>query len=448
LNLDHIHNVYFIGVGGIGMSAIASYFKSNGKQVAGYDKVPTPITKSLQKMGVSIHFEDSIACVEDNFKNKQNTIVIYTPAVPKNHIELNYFLDHNFTVLKRSEILGEITKSTVCLAVAGTHGKTTTSTILGHIMKEAHTNATSFLGGISENYNSNLILGGSEVSVVEADEFDRSFLKLSPNIACVTSMDADHLDIYGEPEALEQSFKEFANKVSDTLFVRKGLPINGLTFGIEEQSDYDASNIRIQEGTYIFDVETPSEKIKNVEINLPGKHNVLNAVAALAMAHSFGVSLTDIAKALLSFKGVKRRFSYKIKTDNLVLIDDYAHHPTEINAVVDSVIEMYPSKKVLGVFQPHLFSRTKDFVDDFASALSRFDELILLDIYPARELPIEGVNSEWLLSKISTEKKQFSTKENLVENILKSEAQIIVMIGAGDIGELVIKVKNILSVEN
>lgn len=448
MNLDHIHNVYFIGVGGIGMSAIASYFKSNGKQVAGYDKVPTPITKSLQKMGVSIHFEDSIACVEDNFKNKQNTIVIYTPAVPKNHIELNYFLDHNFTVLKRSEILGEITKSTVCLAVAGTHGKTTTSTILGHIMKEAHTNATSFLGGISENYNSNLILGGSEVSVVEADEFDRSFLKLSPNIACVTSMDADHLDIYGEPEALEQSFKEFANKVSDTLFVRKGLPINGLTFGIEEQSDYDASNIRIQEGTYIFDVETPSEKIKNVEINLPGKHNVLNAVAALAMAHSFGVSLTDIAKALLSFKGVKRRFSYKIKTDNLVLIDDYAHHPTEINAVVDSVIEMYPSKKVLGVFQPHLFSRTKDFVDDFASALSRFDELILLDIYPARELPIEGVNSEWLLSKISTEKKQFSTKENLVENILKSEAQIIVMIGAGDIGELVIKVKNILSVEN
>ncbi|MFD1294697.1 UDP-N-acetylmuramate--L-alanine ligase [Lutibacter holmesii] len=448
MNLSNIHNVYFIGIGGIGMSAIASYFISNGKQVAGYDKVPTDITTSLENLGVQIHFDDAVELINSNFKNNQNTIVIYTPAVPKNHAELNYFLDHNFKVLKRSEILGEITKNTICLAVAGTHGKTTTSTILGHIMKEAQTNATSFLGGISENYNSNLILGGNEISVVEADEFDRSFLKLSPNIACITSMDADHLDIYGNSAALEESFKAFANKVSDTLFVRKGLPINGVTFGIEERADYNASNIRIQEGTYIFDVATPSEIIKDIELNLPGKHNVLNAVAALAMAHSFGVSLANIAKALLSFKGIKRRFSYKIKTDNLVLIDDYAHHPTEINAVVDSVKEMYPSKKVLGVFQPHLFSRTNDFIDDFAKALSRFNEVILLDIYPARELPIEGVTSAWLLGKISAENKQISTKENLVENILKSNAQIIVMIGAGDIGELVVNVKNILSVEN
>lgn len=430
------------------MSAIANYFKCNGKNVAGFDKTPTEITADLNKMDIQIHFEDSVELIPNQFKNKANTIVIYTPAVPKNHSELNYFINNDFTVLKRSEILGEITKNTFCFAVAGTHGKTTTSTILGHILKEAGTNATSFLGGISENYNSNLILGGSEISVVEADEFDRSFLKLSPSIACITSMDADHLDIYGEHSALEQSFKDFAAKVSKTLIVRKGLPVEGFTFGIEEQADYNAQNIRIENGAYIFDVKTPLEVIKNVKINLPGKHNVLNTVAALAMANSFGISLQVIAKALLTFKGIKRRFSYKINTENLVLIDDYAHHPTEINAVVNAVRELYPSKKVLGVFQPHLFSRTRDFIDDFAASLSQFDELILLDIYPARELPIEGVNSAWLLGKISIENKQISTKENLVENIVESQAQIIVMIGAGDIGEMVKNIKNKLTVEN
>ena len=430
------------------MSAIANYFKSNGKNVAGYDRVSTDITKYLQNSGIVIHFEDATHLIPSEFKNNKKTIVVYTPAVQKNHSELTYFLEHDFKVLKRSEILGEITKNTICLAVAGTHGKTTTSTILGHILKEANVNATSFLGGISENYNSNLILGGAEISVVEADEFDRSFLKLSPNIACITSTDADHLDIYGSHEELENSFKEFAAKVSDTLIVRKGLPIEGETFGIEEGADYDAKNIRIESGTYIFDVQTPTERIENVKINLSGKHNVLNTVAALAMANIFGVSLPVIAKALLTFKGIKRRFSYKIKTENLVLIDDYAHHPTEINAVVDSVREMYPTKKVLGVFQPHLYSRTKDFVDDFAASLSGFDELILLDIYPARELPIEGVNSEWLLAKISIKNKLISSKEKLVKNILKSKAQIIVMIGAGDIGELVEIVKKKLSIEN
>ena len=410
------------------MSALANYFKSNGKNVAGYDKVSTEITKSLQNIGIEIHFEDSVHLIPSAFNN-QNTIVVYTPAVPKNHSELSYFLENNFKVLKRSEILGEITKNTKCLAVAGTHGKTTTSTILGHILKEANANATSFLGGISENYNSNLILGGNEISVVEADEFDRSFLKLSPNIACITSMDADHLDIYGDHSELEKSFKEFAAKVSDTLIVRKGLPLDGITYGINEDADYDAKNLKIEEGAYIFDVQTPSEYIKNVKINLPGKHNVLNAVAALAMANSFGIPLQVIAKALLTFKGIRRRFSYKIKTKNLVLIDDYAHHPTEINAVVDSVKEMYPTKKVLGIFQPHLYSRTKDFGDDFAKSLGRFDELILLDIYPARELPIEGITSNWLLSKISLENKIISSKEKLVENILKSKAQIKVIIG-------------------
>jgi UDP-N-acetylmuramate--alanine ligase len=448
LNLENTHNIYFIGIGGIGMSSLALYFKSIGKNVAGYDKTPSEITISLQQKSIEVHFEDSIDFISNEYKNKENTLVIYTPAVPKNHTELNFFFNNNFTVLKRSEILGEITKNSICLAVAGTHGKTTTSTMLGHILSEAGVNATSFLGGISENYNSNLILGGSEVSVVEADEFDRSFLKLSPNIACITSMDADHLDIYGEASELEKSFKDFGNKVSDTLIVRKGLPIEALTFGIDENADYEAINIKIENGVYIFDVKTPTEIIKEVKINLPGKHNVLNAVAALAMANSYGISLPVIAKALLSFKGIKRRFSYKIKTDKLVLIDDYAHHPTEITAVASSVREMYPNKKIVGVFQPHLFSRTRDFVDDFAKSLSLFDELILLDIYPARELPIEGVTSNWLLSKVSIENKQLSTKENLFENISASKAQVIVMIGAGDIGELVNEIKNKLTIEN
>ncbi|MDT8418647.1 MAG: UDP-N-acetylmuramate--L-alanine ligase [Lutibacter sp.] len=448
MNLERIHNVYFVGIGGIGMSAIANYFKSNGKNVAGYDRVPTKITEALQHMGIAVHFDDSVDLIPSEFQNSQDTIVVYTPAIPKNNLELNYLWENHFTVLKRAEILGAITKSTFCLAVAGTHGKTTTSTILGHILKEAGVNATSFLGGISENYNSNLILGGDEISVVEADEFDRSFLKLSPNIACITSMDADHLDIYGEKAELEKSFMDFADKVSETLIVRKGLPLKGLTFGIEENADYDAKNLKVQEGAYIFDVKTPTETIENIKINLPGKHNVLNAVAALAMANIFGVSLQVIAEALLTFKGIERRFSYKIKTEYLVLIDDYAHHPTEINAVVDSVREMYPTKKIAGIFQPHLYSRTRDFIDDFAASLSRFDQLILLDIYPARELPIEGVTSSWLLNKITIEDKKISSKENLVKNVLNLDAQVIVMIGAGDIGELVAVIKNALAHEN
>jgi UDP-N-acetylmuramate--alanine ligase len=448
LNLDRIHNVYFVGIGGIGMSAIANYFKSNGKNVAGFDRVSTKITESLQQMGIAVHFEDGVDLIPSEFKNSEDTIVVYTPAIPKNNLELNYLWENHFTVLKRSEILGLITKSTFCLAVAGTHGKTTTSTILGHILKEAGVNATSFLGGISENYKSNLILGGDEISVVEADEFDRSFLKLSPNIACITSMDADHLDIYGEKAELEKSFMDFADKVSQTLIIRKGLPLKGITYGIEENADYDAKNLKVEEGAYIFDVKTPTETIENIKINLPGKHNVLNAVAALAMAHIFGVSLQVIAEALLNFKGIERRFSYKIKTENLVLIDDYAHHPTEINAVVDSVREMYPTKKIAGIFQPHLFSRTRDFIDDFAASLSRFDELILLEIYPARELPVEGVTSAWLLDKITIDDKQISSKENLVKNVLNLESQVIVMIGAGDIGELVSVIKNALAHEN
>ncbi|PHO01811.1 UDP-N-acetylmuramate--L-alanine ligase, partial [Rhodobacteraceae bacterium 4F10] len=351
MNLKTIHNVYFIGIGGIGMSAIARYFSVNGKVVVGYDKTPTPITKSLEEIGIEVHFEDAVKNIPISFLNKEKTLVVYTPAVPKNHLQLNYFKDNGYTVLKRAEVLGEITKNTFCLAVAGTHGKTTTSSILGHIMQPEK--ATSFLGGIAENYNSNLILGGDEVSVVEADEFDRSFLKLSPNIACVTSMDADHLDIYGENELLQQSFRDFAGKVSDTLIVAKGLPLEGLTYAVEAAADYKAYNVKIEEGKYVFDVKTPTSEIKNIAFHLPGNHNMMNALAALAIADVYGVSLEKIKKQLGTFKGVQRRFSYKIKTEDVVLIDDYAHHPTEIKAVAQSVTDMYSKDKVFAVFQPY-----------------------------------------------------------------------------------------------
>ena len=448
MNLNTIHNVYFIGIGGIGMSAIAHYFASNGKQVAGYDKTPSQITKTLEGKGVAIHFEDALGNIPIPFLKKEETLIVYTPAIPENHLELNYFFEHNFRVLKRAEILGKITENTFCLAVAGTHGKTTTSSILGHIM--AQVNATSFLGGISENYNSNLILGDDKISVVEADEYDRSFLQLSPDIACVTSMDADHLDIYGDSDALNTSFVEFTKEVSETLIVAKGLPLKGLTYAINEPSDYEAFNLKIESGKYIFDVKTPSTEIQNIEFSLPGRHNVMNALAALAMADVYGVSLENIKHSLSTFKGVKRRFSYKIKTEDFVLIDDYAHHPAEINAVESSIREMYPNETILVIFQPHLFSRTRDFIDDFASALSKFDEVLLLDIYPARETPISGVNSEWLFGKITCKSKKQTKKNNLVKDIKNSSAKVVAMLGAGDIGVTIQEVTNQLlkTIEN
>ena len=448
MNLNAIHNVYFIGIGGIGMSAIAHYFASNGKQVAGYDKTPSQITKTLEAKGVEIHFEDALNNIPIPFLKKEETLIVYTPAIPENHLELNYFFEHNFSVLKRAEILGKITENTFCLAVAGTHGKTTTSSILGHIM--AQVNATSFLGGISENYNSNLILGDDKISVVEADEYDRSFLQLSPDIACVTSMDADHLDVYGDSDALNTSFVEFTKEVSETLIVAKGLPLKGITYAINEPSDYEAFNLKIESGKYIFDVKTPSAEIQNIEFSLPGRHNVMNALAALAMADVYGVSLENIKHSLSTFKGVRRRFSYKIKTEDFVLIDDYAHHPAEINAVESSIREMYPNETIVVVFQPHLFSRTRDFIDDFASALSKFDEVLLLDIYPARESPISGVNSEWLFGKITCKSKKQTKKNNLVKDIKNSSAKVVAMLGAGDIGVTIQEVTNQLlnTIEN
>ncbi len=442
MNLNQIHNVYFIGIGGIGMSALARYFQNIGKNVSGYDKTPTTLTDELITGGMNIHFEDNIGLIPEEYYI-ENTLVIITPAVPISHSEWNYFLERNYVVKKRAEVLGIITKDTFCFAVAGTHGKTTTSSILGHILFESGVDVTAFLGGIVENYNSNLIGNGKTVTVVEADEFDRSFLHLHPNIACITSMDADHLDIYGDSASIEATFREFASKVIDKtkLFVPKGLPLEGLTVGINEASTFQAQNIRIENGFYVFDVKTPSETIKDIQFGLPGRHNLMNALMALAMAKTYGSPTESIAKALASFKGVQRRFSYQIKTRDLVYIDDYAHHPTEINAVHQAVSELYPNQKVLAIFQPHLFSRTKDFGADFAKSLSQFDEIILLDIYPARELPLEGITSSWLLSKMENNHKKLVSKNDLIPSILESDAKIIITIGAGDIGELVSTIK-------
>jgi len=457
MNLNQIHNVYFIGIGGIGMSALARYFKTIGKNVSGYDKTETELTKELVQSGINIHYEDNINLIPTDYFT-ENTLVIITPAVPITHSEWNYFLERDFNVKKRAEVLGIITKDTFCFAVAGTHGKTTTSSILGHILYESGADVTSFLGGIVENYNSNLIGTGKTITVVEADEFDRSFLHLHPNIACITSMDADHLDIYGDSAAMEVSFIEFADKVEDKskLFITKDLPLEGVRVEISESKTlsevppsgvrglFNAFNVRIVNGNYVFDVQTPTEILSNLEFGLPGKHNLTNALMALAMAKTFGTSNDAIAKALKSFKGIKRRFSYQIKESNLVYIDDYAHHPTEINAVHQAVSELYANQKVLAIFQPHLFSRTKDFADDFAKSLSAFDEVLLLDIYPAREVPMEGITSDWLLGKMTNEHKKVVSKLDLIPAILKSEAKIIVTIGAGDIGELVQPIKEAL----
>jgi len=448
MNLNHLHNVYFIGIGGIGMSALARYFHAYGKQVGGYDKTKTETTASLEALGIEVHFEDAVEQIKTSFLDKEKTLVVYTPAVPKDHMELSYFRTHNYHVVKRSQILGMITENTFCLAVAGTHGKTTTTSILGHLMHVCDVPLTAFLGGISENYNSNLILSGTEVSVVEADEFDRSFLTLSPNLACITSMDADHLDVYGDSSELKKSFEDFSKRIKPggKLFIRNGLPLDGITYGINDDSDYTIQNIKIENGTYIFDVKTPKTVLENLQFNLPGRHNLSNALIALAMAVEYGCPNQQLAKALASYKGVKRRFTYQIKTENLVFVDDYAHHPEEINAVHHAVREMYPDKKVLAVFQPHLYSRTRDFIDDFAKSLSQFDELLLLDIYPARELPIAGVTSAWLLSKVDNKNKKLVSKDDLLKQIHKSDAQVILTMGAGDIGEEVENIKKGLSI--
>ena len=439
MKLNTYHNIYFVGIGGIGMSALAKYFHKQKKKISGYDKTSSDNTKTLEDLGINISYSDDIQTIDPKYLQSSETLVVYTPAIPNSNVILNYFNSNHFTVLKRSEILGMITKDTFCFAVAGTHGKTTTTSILGHLMFEANQNMTAFLGGISENYNSNLIQNGSETTVVEADEFDRSFMTLSPNFACITSMDADHLDIYGDKESLKQSFLDFSKNISNDgkLFVHESLSLEGITYGIDSNADYAAQNIKIVEGAYYFDLKTPDSILSNFRFHLPGSHNLNNAVAALAMALEFGCTKEKLQKGLNSYRGVKRRFSYKIKEQSFVFIDDYAHHPKEIDAVYQAITEMHPNCKVTAVFQPHLFSRTQDFGEEFAHSLSVFDAVLLLEIYPARELPITGIDASWLLEKITAPFKKLVTKSALFDVIKSIDNPVLVTMGAGDIGTLV-----------
>jgi len=443
--MDHYKYIYFIGIGGIGMSALARYFRLSEKVIYGYDRTKTQLTTQLEQEGVNIHYTDDWNNIPNEL-TPENTLVVTTPAVPKSNIEWNYFIEKGFTIKKRSEVVGEITKNTFCFAVAGTHGKTTTTAILGHILHQSGVEVTAFVGGIVENYHSNLIGNGKKVAVVEADEFDRSFLNLHPNIACVTSMDADHLDIYGDKSNFEQSFVEFADKIRDksNFFAIENLELNATKVGFSEQVSFRAENIRTENGSFVFDLKTKEETIKNLQFNLHGKHNLSNVLMAIAMAKTYGISNKNIQKALESFQGIERRFSYKIKTENLVLIDDYAHHPTEINAIYNAIKELYPNKKNMVIFQPHLFSRTRDFLNNFANSLSQFDQVVLLDIYPARELPIEGISSDLLLEKITNKNKKLVGKAHLNNCVWSSDAQIITVLGAGDIADLVLPLKKFL----
>jgi len=447
MNLDSIRKIYFIGIGGIGMSALAKYFFNKNLIVSGYDKTQTNITDSLISLGVKIVFKDSNDLIDKDFLDSKDTLVVVTPAIPNSNKILNYFKSSGFKVMKRAEVLGLITNNSKCLAIAGTHGKTTTTAILTHLMFECDQKFTSFIGGISENYNSNFIDNGDEYTIVEADEYDRSFLCLAPDIACITSIDADHLDIYGDESNLNNAFSEFSKLIpsKNKLFIHSNIDFPGISYGVNTSSDYCAQNISIENGVYNFDLKAPNTIFKGLKFSIPGKHNLSNAVAAFAMALESGCNEINLRSALETYKGVKRRFSYKLKTDDLIFIDDYAHHPKEIDVVWEAVNEIYPNKKTTAVFQPHLYSRTKDFADDFAVSLSKFDTVLLLDIYPAREIPIHGVTSTWLLEKITSRRKKLVTKDNLFKAIRAEDNPILITMGAGDIEVEVDKLtKNLL----
>ena len=442
------------------MSALARWFKANGFQVAGYDKTLTTLVQTLIDEDIKVNLEDEVSAIPAEFiQDPDHTLVIYTPAVPVQHKQMFYFRDHNFLILKRSQVLGMLTKNLRTVGVAGTHGKTTTSSIIAHILRHAQVNSTAFLGGITQNYGTNLLLNEptdhleSVVCVVEADEFDRSFLTLYPEIAIVTSTDADHLDIYGKHEAVLESFREFVSQIDEegALFMKHGLEIGSatkadvFTYSLSE-GNFRAADIRIQNARFLFDIIHPEGIIKEVAMMIPGYHNIENSIAAAAVALYLDVPGEKIKEALESYRGVKRRFEYQVESDNKVYIDDYAHHPAEIEAFLKSVKALYPDKHVTAIFQPHLFTRTRDFADDFAKSLSIADRLLLLEIYPARELPIEGVTSQMLLDKISITDKSIVSKQELLQLLLTLDTEVIVTIGAGDIDTLVQPIKNLFVV--
>lgn len=455
MDINKVRAVYFVGAGGIGMSALIRYFLSKGKLVGGYDKTPSDLTGELRKEGADIHYEDHIDLVSDVFKSSADTLVVYTPAVPESHTELTYFREHGFEVVKRACVLGEITKCSRGLCVAGTHGKTTTSSMLAHLLKQSHVDCNAFLGGILKNYESNLMLSDtSDLTVIEADEFDRSFHWLTPYMAVITSADPDHLDIYGTAEAYRESFEKFTSLIRPDgyLLIKKGINVTPrlregvkqYTYSVTEKADFYAENMRIYDGNITFDFVGPDIRIADVDLGVPVKVNIENGIAAMAIAWLNGVTPEEMKEGMATFAGPRRRFDFHLKTDNVVLIDDYAHHPAELRQSILSVKELYKGRKVTGIFQPHLYTRTRDFADDFAASLSLLDELILLDIYPAREEPIPGVTSRIIFDKVTIPAKTLCKREELLDRVAAGRYEVVLMVGAGNIDRMVEPVKDIL----
>ncbi len=436
-------NIYFIGIGGIGMSAIARYYNFKGLKVSGYDKTPSELTHALESEGIEIHYEDNIDYIP---KNVEDTLVVYTPAIPKDMGELVYVQEHGYRVIKRSRMLGEIAHGQRCLAVAGTHGKTTTSTLTAHIFQDSGEGCSAFLGGISKNYDTNLLVSTNETIVAEADEFDRSFLQLFPEIAVITSMDADHLDIYSDISNMHDAFKAFASQVSGTLIAKLGLPVGSndtkasvLTYSYDDPAaDFHASDIRVDEcGYFTFDLIWPGGTVKDCKVGIPGWVNVENAVAASAIALTYGLAPEKVRHALGTFQGVKRRFDIHVNRPGCSYIDDYAHHPKEIAAAISSMRDIFPGRKLTAIFQPHLYTRTRDFADEFAEALSKVDKLIMLDIYPAREEPIPGVTSEIIFDNVTAPEKVIMVKEELMDYLRNEPIDTLITFGAGNIDRFI-----------
>jgi len=449
MNIDQIKRVYLLGIGGIGMSGLARYFYKSGCVVYGYDKTETELTTALVDEGMSVIYSDDIDLIPADFKQPSSeSLVIFTPAVPKDLKIKQWFVERGFELFKRSEVLGFLSANRFTIGVAGTHGKTTTSTMIAHILKDSGYDCSAFLGGISSNYNTNVLFGNNNVIVVEADEYDRSFLTLHPNIAVVTSADADHLDIYGDKTHLIQSFELYLDRIVEggLSIVKEGLPFAGDISYSRDQSDAEvyARNIEVVEGDFYFDYVRGETYIGAIRLGIPGLHNVENAVAAITVALLLGIDQEKVVNALTNFRGVKRRFEYIVKHERYIYIDDYAHHPEELRAFLSSIRKLYPEKKLTAIFQPHLFSRTRDFVDGFAEVLAMVDELLLMEIYPARELPIEGVDSKWLLDKVILENKRLVTPQEVLNRIEAESPELIVTMGAGDIDRLVKPIKNIL----
>ena len=449
---------YFLGAGGIGMSALVRYFNHYEKTVYGYDKTETELTNQLEAEGVQLHFDEDKALVKKLFSlyNKEEILVIYTPAIPKDHAELVYIQSEGYNLQKRAWVLGEITKQFKTIAIAGTHGKTTTTTLVAHILKTAGINCFAFLGGISQNYKTNLLLGNPSDKdvyvVVEADEYDRSFLTLHPYISVITSVDADHLDIYGDLNSMHQTYTQFSSQVQKDgfLIVKKNvdndlrLKNKRLIYSLNLDTEYSANSIEIIDGEFCYNINSPIEPVSHVAIGLPGLHNVENSIAAVAVAQQLGIKGDVINKALRSFKGVKRRFDYRIKSKSIVYIDDYAHHPEELRAAITAAKQLYPDKKVTGIFQPHLFTRTRDFANGFAESLDLLDVCVLLEIYPAREKPIAGINSQMLLDKMKSTNKFLVKKENVLNFLKTHQLQVLMTLGAGDIDSLVEPIEELL----